>query len=77
MSSISDLDLTGGEMSFFATEKGLDATYNEARSAVEEMIRKAEAYFRKISNNLESAAKQYENDDADASDRVEKAAQGF
>lgn len=75
--SVANLKLTGSEMSFFATEKGLDTTYDDARAALEEMLGKAADYFRKIGGNLESAAQQYERDDADAAGKIEQSGQGL
>lgn len=77
INSIAGLKLTGGEMSFFATEKGLDVTYDDARAALEDMLGKAADYFQKISSNLESAAQQYERDDADAAGKIEQAGRGL
>lgn len=77
INSIAGLKLTGGEMSFFATENGLDATYDDARAALEDMLGKAAEYFQKISSNLEGAAQQYERDDAHAGRTIEQAGQGL
>ncbi|WP_092974538.1 BAR domain-containing protein [Actinopolyspora lacussalsi] len=77
LNSISNLKLTGAEISFFATERGLDATYDSARAALEDMLGKAAEYFQNISDNLESAAQQYERDDTDAAGKIEQAGQGL
>ncbi len=77
INSIAGLKLTSGEMSFFATEKGLDATYDDARAALEDMLGKAAEYFQKISSNLEGAAQQYERDDANAGMKIEESGRGL
>ncbi|ASU81159.1 hypothetical protein CDG81_15370 [Actinopolyspora erythraea] len=75
LNSLADLELTGEKMSFFATERELDATYDSARTAIEDMLGKAAEYFQRISDNLDSAARQYEHDDINAAGKIQQAGQ--
>ncbi|QUH01354.1 hypothetical protein HUO13_11560 [Saccharopolyspora erythraea] len=58
------LGVTAADVSKWADDRGLDATFNAARDALAAMIHQAAEYFREIGDDLLEAADQYERDDA-------------
>ncbi len=71
-SAIDELALTPADVSVWAAEHGFDSTYEQARVAIREMLVQAQDYFGRIGRNLESAADQYESDDARAAEKLNK-----
>ncbi|MBB5152928.1 type VII secretion target [Saccharopolyspora phatthalungensis] len=63
ITALGPLKVTGEEVSMWAVDRGLDDAFNDARAALEDMIRQAAEYFREIGADLRSAADQYERDD--------------
>ncbi|GAB3678077.1 hypothetical protein [Saccharopolyspora tripterygii] len=63
MEALGSLDVELADVSIFAQWAGLDNSFNQATSALEEVIKKASEYFQKISSDLGEAAKQYQADD--------------
>ncbi|MGW4113159.1 hypothetical protein ACWEFJ_20000 [Actinosynnema sp. NPDC004786] len=59
-STISDLVLTGADVSMWAVDRGLDRTYNDARLALEDMLTQATEAFRRLGEALDAAANTYE-----------------
>ena len=59
-STIGGLALTGADVSMWAVDRGLDRTYNDARTALEDMLAQATEAFRSLSESLHSAANTYE-----------------
>lgn len=57
------LDVELADVSVFAQWAGLDASFNEATSALEEVLKKASEHFRKIGSDLDEAANEYKTDD--------------
>lgn len=63
LNALGPLNITGDEASIWAVDRGLDKAFNDARRAVEDMIRQAAQYFGEIGADLRSSADQYERDD--------------
>lgn len=63
LGALGALDVELADVSIFAQWAGLDRSFNEATSALEEVIKKASEHFRKISSDLNEAASQYQADD--------------
>jgi hypothetical protein len=75
LSTIGSLKLTPADVSMWAADRGLDKTYDEARSALENMIRQAAQYFGKLSTDLQTAASQYERDDQRGMHELQRSAE--
>jgi len=61
--ALGGLGLTGEHLSVFAVDQGLDRTYNDARVALEDMLRQAAESFLDLSVSLSSAADTYQRED--------------
>lgn len=62
-SVIGGLGLSDVEMSYWASSRGLDRTYNDARTALEDMLRQATEAFRSLGESLVNAADTYQRED--------------
>lgn len=63
IAAISGLTLTGADFSMWAVDRGLDRTYDEARSALDTQLRQAAENFRKIAETLAQAADTYQREE--------------
>ncbi|TDD51973.1 type VII secretion target [Saccharopolyspora elongata] len=73
LSTIGTLQIDPGSFSMWAVDRGVDKTYDEARSALEDMLKQAADYFREISSDLTEAAAQYERDDEQGKHGIQNA----
>ncbi|PKW14979.1 type VII secretion target [Saccharopolyspora spinosa] len=71
--ALGPLNITGEEASIWAVDMGLDDAFNDARTALEDMIRQAAEYFREIGADLRSSADQYERDDEQGMHEIQNA----
>lgn len=62
-SAVNGLGLTARDLSMWAVDRGLDRTYEDARTALEDMLSQAMASFRSISESLRAAADTYEREE--------------
>lgn len=63
--AIGPLELNGSrDVMMYGAEIGIDATYNEARAAIEDLLGKAVGYFRELSGTLLEVAAEYEKQEA-------------
>ncbi|MBB5960384.1 hypothetical protein FHS29_007007 [Saccharothrix tamanrassetensis] len=60
---VTELPLSGAEMSMWAADLGLDRTYNEARAKVETVLSQAVAGFRELAVGLRAAADTYQREE--------------
>jgi hypothetical protein len=58
--AIAGLTLTGDDMSMWAVDRGLDRTYENARTVLEDLLRQAMTAFHGLSDGLRAAADTYE-----------------
>ena len=63
LGALDSLEVTVADVSIFAQWAGLDKSFNDATSAMTDVLQKASKYFGKIGSDLEEAAKEYETDD--------------
>ena len=68
--TVAGLTVEPAQVGMHAVDAGLDKTYEEARAAIEAMIKKAENYFNKLSTDLTDSANQYESDDQSAQEEL-------
>jgi hypothetical protein len=61
--AIGSLQIDPAAFSMWAIDHGVDKTYDEARTALQNMLNQAAEYFQEISTDLNEAANQYEKDD--------------
>ncbi|MEJ2859010.1 MULTISPECIES: type VII secretion target [unclassified Saccharothrix] len=61
--AIGGLALTGADLSLWAVDRGLDRTYEEARTALDDMLGQAARAFRDLGAALRSAADTYEREE--------------
>lgn len=73
LNAVGSLDVDLADVSIFAQWAGLDQSFNDATSAMEEVIAKAAEYFRKIGSDLNEAAKEYQTDDEKGMHQVQGA----
>lgn len=73
LGALGSLDVELADVSIFAQWAGLDQSFNDATSAMEEVIKKAAEYFRKIGSDLNEAAKEYQADDEKGMHQVQGA----
>lgn len=59
--AVAPLELNGSpDVMLYGADIGIDTTYNNARTAIDELLGKASDYFRQLSSTLEKVADQYE-----------------
>jgi len=63
ISAIGGLTLTGADVSMWAVDRGLDATYEQARHAMARQLTQAAENFHKIGQTLGAAADTYEREE--------------
>lgn len=63
LSALGSLHVEVADVSIFAQWAGLDVSFNEATSALEDVIKKASEYFAKVGSDLNQAAQEYQSDD--------------
>jgi hypothetical protein len=71
--AVTTLRIDPTAFSMWAVERGIDQTYDDARSALERMLEEAADYFGQISSDLTQAAAQYERDDEQGKHDIENA----
>lgn len=62
-SAIGGLVVTGDEFSMWAEERGIDRTYEDARTALEDMLGQAMTAFASMGASLRAAADTYEREE--------------
>ncbi len=72
--AIGPLGLNGSpDVMMYGADIGIDTTYNESRSAIEDLLAKAAQYFQELADTLVSVAANYEMQEAEgASDFRER-----
>ncbi|MGP4019341.1 hypothetical protein [Saccharopolyspora sp. 5N708] len=73
LNALGSLDISAKDVSMWAADRGLDTTFNDARAAIETMIRQAAEYFREIGADLRGAADQYQRDDEQGLHEIQNA----
>ncbi|WP_309115773.1 type VII secretion target [Saccharothrix sp.] len=61
--AITGLTLTGADLSRWAVDSGLDRTYEQARTALEDVVAQAGRAFHDLSTTLRAAADTYEREE--------------
>jgi methylmalonyl-CoA mutase cobalamin-binding subunit len=72
MRAIGLLGLTGHDVSMYGVDKGIDATYAGAQTALEDMLRQAAQNFYNLAGALRHAANMYDQTEADHQQRIER-----
>ncbi len=63
--AIGGLALTGDDMSMWAVDRGLDRTYENARTVLEDLLRQAMTAFHGLGDGLRAAADTYERQETE------------
>ena len=70
-STVGELTLTGADVSMWAVDAGVDKTYDEARSAVQNLLTQAGENFHNIASALLSAADTYQREEEANQHKIE------
>lgn len=63
--AVTPLELNGSpDVMLYGADIGIDTRYNNARTAIEDLLGKASEYFRELSSTLQQVATQYERQEA-------------
>jgi hypothetical protein len=63
MNALAGLTLTGADVSMWAVDRGLDRTYDQARTAVIDLLRQGAENFTNLGNALAAAADTYQREE--------------
>lgn len=64
-SAVAPLELNGSpDVMLYGADIGIDTTYNNSRTAIEDLLGKASGYFRELSSTLQRVAAEYERQEA-------------
>lgn len=63
--ALAPLELDGSpDVMLYGADIGIHTTYNDARTGIEDLLRKASGYFRELSSTLQRVAAEYERQEA-------------
>ncbi|GAB3283026.1 hypothetical protein [Parasphingorhabdus pacifica] len=69
--TVAGLTVEPAQVNMCGIDKGIDQTYEAARSGIEDMLGKAAKYFEKLGGDLRDSAEQYESDDKRAQEGLQ------